>query len=175
MVGTRQFSWVVMACIFVALLPGCWGGSVARSDFLVINVLDNPDCLIKGSINVPFADFESYIQKQLSAGAIDKETEIVVYCSNYMCSASGASWQYLSNQGFANIWAYEAGMAAWYQAGLPVEGACKSAYLTGANEPLGAHDSKVRTISTDELKKKMDDHADHSKGSSCCGNAGHAG
>lgn len=120
---------------------------------MVVNVLDPEqyqDCHIKGSINVPFDRLESFAQK------LDQETELVFYCSNYMCAASGKAAQLLEQKGFKRVWAYEAGMADWYQKQLPVEGGCKSAYLNMKNYPLQAEEqASFVTISTNDLKAKL--------------------
>src|SRR5260221_674614 len=72
-----------------------------KSDLIVINVLDKnlyDDCHIKGSINVPFGEIKEYASK------IDKSTPVVVYCSNYQCTASGAAAKMLQDMGFENVW-----------------------------------------------------------------------
>lgn len=145
-------------CVFVVavslLLGGC--GCAKRHDvhqLLVINVLDPElyaDCHIKGSINVPFETVEQFAQQ------LDKNTPIVAYCSNYKCTASYLTARLLKQSGFKYVWAYEAGMAGWYQQGLPVEGPCKQAYLTMANKPLaGDSVSDVSVITTTDLHQKM--------------------
>lgn len=137
------------------LLSGCkWFSGNKKQELKVINVLDKnlyDDCHIKGSINVPFEDFEQYAKN------LDKDTHVVVYCSNYMCTASGASARKLSEMGFKNVWAYEAGMAEWYQAGLPVEpkDICKQEYLKMQVAKPEHEDKSVKVISTQELKDKM--------------------
>jgi len=118
----------------------------------VVNVLDRDlfdDCHIKGSVNVPFEQLESF------AKGLDKDTPIVLYCSNYKCTASGLGARMLKDVAFKDVWAYEAGLAEWYQLGLPVNGPCKEAYLKMENKPIDSFDTSVKIISTDELQKKM--------------------
>ena len=113
------------------------------------------DCRIAGSINVPFEDVETF------AKDLDRNAEIVVYCANYMCTASAAAAQKLKDMGFANVWAYEGGTAEWYQMGLkaednyPVEGSCQASYLAAANEKPAHAESSVSVISAEELHEKM--------------------
>lgn len=140
-------------------LSGCWWwGKSSEAEvkpdqkLYVINVLDKPffdDCHIKGSIHVPFEKMNDFASK------LNKNTELVIYCSNYMCSASGQVTEELIAKGFQHVWAYEAGMSDWSQRGFPCEGACKKPYLTTENK---AHDGvgKVPTISSEELKQKME-------------------
>jgi len=120
---------------------------------VVINVLDKniyDDCRIKGSINVPFDKVEEY------AKGLDKNTHVVLYCTNYMCTASGAAARMLKKMGFENVWAYEAGMADWFQNKLPVEGACKESYLNMRIEKSEDSDEQgIKPITTMELRDKM--------------------
>lgn len=120
---------------------------------LVINVLGKDsydDCHIKGSINIPGEELKSYAQ------TLDKNQHIVVYCGNYMCPASAMAWKTLTDLGFKNVWAYEGGMAEWYQMGFPVEGSCKENYLKQSYEkPSEPHIAEIKTISAGELKRSL--------------------
>lgn len=123
-----------------------------KSGLVVINVLDKAlydDCHIKGSVHVPFESIEKYAQQ------FDPEqVEIVVYCSNYFCTSSGYACKLLKDKGFKHVWAYEGGIAEWYQMGFPVEGACQQAYLSKKIAPL-AQDESQDTITVHELLMKM--------------------
>lgn len=138
------------------LLPGCLGGKKEKDSGLkVVNVLDKKfydDAHIPGSIHIPIMEVEERAKEWA------KETKIVVYCSNYACSASGTVARKLKNNlKFQNVYAYEAGMAGWKQAGLPVEGPAQEGYLDMPNERFS--DRKhvdVEEISTEELKKLLD-------------------
>lgn len=121
---------------------------------VVINVLDKEDyddCHIKGSINIPFIEIEKEVQEK-----IDKDAIIVLYCSNYMCSASGAARDQLLKIGYKNVFAYEGGTAEWYQNGYQVDGPCKKPYLqVKMKEPKEKASSGI--ISIQELKKKLEE------------------
>lgn len=157
----RQVQTFVVLSSILALLPACWPfdkKEETKQDLYVINVLDKvnyEDCHIAGSKNVPFEDVETF------AKDLDRNAEVVVYCSNYMCSASAAAAQKLKDMGFANVWAYEGGTAEWYQLGLkekdnyPVEGSCQSSYLAASNEKPAHAESSVSVISAEELHAKM--------------------
>jgi rhodanese-related sulfurtransferase len=127
--------------------------SKSEPDLYVVNVLDSNlygDCHIKGSINVPFGEHEEWAKK------LDKNSHIVFYCSNYMCTASGQAAKDLKKLGFNNVWAYEAGMADWFQNKLPVEGSCKEAYLNmQMNKPEIDQQDGVQHITTQDLHNKM--------------------
>jgi rhodanese-related sulfurtransferase len=134
---------------------------VISGNLRVINVLDKEffdDCRIKGSVNIPFMDpddpekspIDSYVKN------LPKDTKLVVYCSNYMCTASGEITKKLKGMGFEDVWAYEAGMADWYQKGLPTEGSCKEGYLTKVIDAPKEH-SGFKVISTEELKQMIDE------------------
>lgn len=137
-------------------------GAKEMPKFVIVNVLDKAqfdDCHIKGSINVPYEDIESYAEKHF-----DKEnTQIVVHCSNYKCTASGASAKQLMDLGFKHVWAYEAGTAEAKKEGIPMQGPCKEAYLQDFAKPDGYDQlhakAKFKIISTEELKKKMNEFA----------------
>mgnify|MGYP000592641085 CR=1 FL=1 len=134
-------------------LAGCWGNSQAKkTGLVVINVLDRnlyDDCHIKDSIHVPFDAIEQY------AKGIDKNAEIVIYCSNYMCATSSYAASKLSEIGFANVRVYEGGVAEWFQKGLPVEGPGRQSYLSKAMKPMNVDENPVPVITAEELARKM--------------------
>jgi len=145
----------------LALLPGCWPFSSSEKKaefayderFVVISVNDkdvHADCSIKGSINVALSDIESFSKK------LKKDAEIVIYCTNYMCSASGLAAKQLKALGFEKVRAYEGGSAEWFQAGYPVEGSCKMPYL---KQKMTHHEGAQQRdiIEVTELKRKMDE------------------
>jgi rhodanese-related sulfurtransferase len=137
-----------------ALLVVAACSTTQDNSLLVINVLgaeQYKDAHIKGSINVPFDQVEAYAKK------LDKKREIVFYCANYMCSASGASAEMLKKMGFENVWAYEGGTAEWYQLGYPIDGAAGEGYLKAENKKPAVEESHAYGIITaQELKKKME-------------------
>ncbi len=161
----RQIQKALVLIGVIALLPACWSfdkKEAKKESLYVLNVLDKEDyndCRIAGSKNVPFNDVKDFAKN------LDKNTEIVVYCANYMCSSSGSAAQQLKELGFQNVWAYEGGTAEWYQLGLkeggkyPVEGSCKAGYLSAPNDKP-AHDENmtVPVISAQELHAKMVSH-----------------
>jgi rhodanese-related sulfurtransferase len=69
---------------------------------------------IPGSVHFPTID-EAY-------GALDKDDEIVVYCSDPACVASQFAYKALVEQGYTKVRRYAGGLADWQQAGLPLEG-----------------------------------------------------
>lgn len=134
----------------ILFLYGC-ACQRARQDFFVINVLDKEtfdDCHIKGSINIPFDDLEKEISH------FDKNDTIILYCTDYQCTASKYGVEMFKEAGFKNVYAYEAGMNEWYQQGLPVVGACKADYLKHKNEKIEIiEDNEI--ITTQNLKEKI--------------------
>ncbi len=134
-------------------LPACWQAS-EKEGLFVVNVLDADhfnDCHIKGSINISLDQLNEF------AKSLNKQkAEVVFYCSNYMCTASGFAAQKLKDMGFKQVWAYEAGMADWHQKGLPTTGVCNKAYLEKQiEEPELDQTKDISIISTEELAKKM--------------------
>lgn len=134
---------------------------VAMQKIVLINVLNKEqyvDCHIPGSISVPFQDLEQFAQ------TLDKNTEIILYCSNYQCTASSAGAQMLIEKGFSNVSAFEGGIAQWYQLGYPVEGTCALPYLKKEiAEPqksdLASEGTLIKIITAQELKQKLDNSA----------------
>ncbi len=148
------------------LFPGCsCFKHEAVPQLLIINVLDPElynDCHIDGSINVQFEQLESF------ASHLDPHTYVVIYCSNYKCTASLFGARLLKKMGFDHVWAYEAGMAGWYQQKLPSVGPAKQAYLTMENEPFENEAEKELIISTQDLQKKLATMKLYSAGTCCC-------
>jgi rhodanese-related sulfurtransferase len=145
-------------CVFVlgllVLLTGCW--QMQGPTLYVINVLDEKsynECHITGSISVPYTQV-----MQWAATLPDKEVEIVVYCANYACTASEYATQQLLQDGFKNVFAYEAGMHDWHAKGYPEECPVESAYLLQENSPPKEQIVDVPGITTQELYQKMLNH-----------------
>lgn len=159
----RTVSGIIFgALFFLCFLPGCWQESEKKTDekksLYVINLLDKAcytDCHIKDSVHVPFDELPAFV------ATLPKDTELIVYCANYLCGASGAAYKQLIDGGFTQVSAYEGGIAEWYQLGYPVEGTCTQEYLKKAvNQPVIDQEQKesmvsVRTITAEELHKKL--------------------
>lgn len=145
--------YIKVFCLFTAtfLIAAC-SCQLSRK-LLVVNVLDQElynDCHIAGSINVPFDQLEDFAQKT------SKGTPIVLYCSNYRCTASGIGARMLKNLGFSNVAIYEGGTAEWYQKKLPVQGPCKQAYLTMENQPVVTeNDGQIPVLTCQQLQEKL--------------------
>lgn len=120
---------------------------------LVINVLDQEaydDCHIAGSVHIDFDNVEAYVQN------MSKDTEIILYCSNYACSTSDFVGKKLQALGYTNVWAYEGGIAEWKQHGLPTVGLGKKEYLKRVmKKPVKDSESSVPVITMQELAKKL--------------------
>ena len=164
----------------LVMLPACFGDSSKSQEccpcdmhhaaehikeavpgVVLVNVLDKEhfeNCRIQGSINIPFEEVDKFAD-QLTKEYTDKAAiEVIVYCSNYMCSASGDTAKMLAKRGFSNVKAYEAGMAEWYQQGLPTEGPCKLegfAYLKKKMAAPAHETHEFAVITTHELAEKL--------------------
>ena len=180
---TKKYVYAA-ALALIVLLPGCriWQckkdseqGQASSAQALaqardnklyVINVLEKSlydDCHIKGSINVPYEGVDAFVSN------LSKDVQMVVYCSNYQCTASHQIAKKLIDQGFTQVWAYEGGMAQWYQMGAqdssqranyPIEGACspqRNGYLTKEIERSN-DEPTVPVIDAQELRQKMVEH-----------------
>jgi rhodanese-related sulfurtransferase len=54
--------------------------------------------------------------------ALDKDDDIVVYCSQVKCHSSVAMYQNLVDHGYRHVRRYSGGIVDWEDAGLPLEG-----------------------------------------------------
>lgn len=133
-------------------LSGCWG---TKQSLYVVNVLDSSlynECHILGSINVPYVDVAQW------AEGIDKNVEIVTYCSNYACTGSEFAAKQLIDMGFTDVWAYEAGMHDWHKKGYPETCTKESVYLQQGNPEPSQDVSDVPSLTTEQLYQKMIEH-----------------
>lgn len=89
------------------------------SDIALIEVLDHNEYKkghIQGAINIPLAKIVSEAKK-----LFDKDRELILYCSDYECSASPTAGKKLENAGFDNVYHYPGGKKEWKEAGYPME------------------------------------------------------
>jgi len=85
-----------------------------RREFKLINCLDEwmfREKRIPGSIR-----FERHLLNTLN-----REEEIIVYCSNPGCTASVLVYQQFVQHGFQNVWHYPGGIADWEDGGHAFE------------------------------------------------------
>ena len=69
---------------------------------------------IPGSLHLPTLDQALQV--------LNSNDDVVVYCSNPDCRASYVLYRGLEARGFHRLQRFEGGLAAWEQAGLPLEG-----------------------------------------------------
>jgi len=141
----------------IAFLSGCWGSSNSQqqktSTLKVINVLDKSyfdDCHIKGSINIPFDEFEQ------SLNNLSKNDEYVIYCSNYACTAAPYGAQLMKDAGFQEVSLLPGGIVEWYQKGLPCDGPGQLQYLKEENPVLDEHGhDDLKLLTPEQLFEKL--------------------
>ena len=88
-----------------------------HDDFKLVNALGEWAFRAKhipGSLH--FATPEEAMQ------ALDKDDDIVVYCSDVNCPASVAAYHTLIRNGYHHVRRYSGGLSDWEQAGYPLEG-----------------------------------------------------
>jgi len=71
---------------------------------------------IKGAINIPLENIATEAKDKF-----DKDDELVVYCSDYECTASPAAAKKLEDTGFTNVYHYAGGKKEWKESGYPME------------------------------------------------------
>jgi rhodanese-related sulfurtransferase len=113
------------------------------------------DAHIPGSIRMDVRELEEKTKHW------PKDTEIVTYCANYQCTASGDAVKKLHDLGFTNVKVFEGGIAQWYQRGkqnssdYPLTGAGQKTWLKQETEKTQAVDAQVQEISAEELSQKL--------------------
>lgn len=111
------------------------------------------DAHIPGAINVQERDVEQYFDRW------SKETPIVFYCANVMCTASQEATHKAREYGFKYAYAYKGGMAEWYQLAqqypetYSVVGPAQEAYLSMPSEVTQQMMDKDTVITAQELQK----------------------
>ena len=157
----KKSSLILSSLCFLSLLgTSCRMGQkkeVVKEGLVLVNVLAKEyfdDCRIAGSINLSMDELKDYATKNWDKNL----THIVVYCGNYMCTASGDSAKMLIKEdlGFKNVWAYEGGSAEWKHKGYPVEGPCQQGYLNTYEQGGHEVDPDTPVITADELKAKIE-------------------
>jgi len=71
---------------------------------------------IKGAINIQFNRIGTEARRRFN-----KNDELVLYCSDEDCRASGIAAEKLEGMGFTNVRVYTRGKKDWQDAQLPVE------------------------------------------------------
>ena len=69
---------------------------------------------IPGSVHFPTVE--------ATLAALDKDDEIVVYCSDEACVASQYAYRALIDHGYRNVRRYAGGLSDWSAAGYPLVG-----------------------------------------------------
>lgn len=158
----NRFYSVMLMVVCSLFLTGCWPFSssekATKPQLVMINVLDKAefdDCHITGSINITFDEFEAKVP------SLNKNNHYVLYCADYMCMSSGFCAKLLKDAKFEHVWAYEGGMAEWFQKGYPHEGPAVLEYLTSENMNMseGEEQGDVPTITAEQLLEKMEQFA----------------
>lgn len=75
---------------------------------------------IPGSLNLPCSP--SLYASADALKDLDRDDEIVVYCSNEACFSSIAVYYLLEKRGYKRVSRYAGGLLDWEQADYPVEG-----------------------------------------------------
>ncbi|HSL00050.1 MAG TPA: rhodanese-like domain-containing protein [Rubrobacteraceae bacterium] len=97
-----------------------WQKMERGDDFVLVDALSTQhyeSSHLPGAVNLPL-EFVDEAERVLP----DKSAEIIVYCMNSDCAASGEEVRELSEMGYENVRHYASGKQDWIRAGLPVEG-----------------------------------------------------
>ena len=89
---------------------------LANKNFVFVNVhIPFEGNIAKTDMSIPY----DQIDQNLAKLPTDKTAKIVLYCRSGRMSAIAA--EALIGLGYTNLWNLSGGMAAWEQAGLPIE------------------------------------------------------
>jgi len=159
MLRTINLKMISLISVCSLFLVGCsfFSSNQKEAQLIIINVLDKnefDDCHIKGSIHIPFGEFENKV------ASFNKNNHYVLYCADYACMSSGYCAKLLRDAKFENIWEYSGGMVDWYQKGYPIEGPAQEDYLKEENVNLNDeqdNEDVVFTITAEDLLIKIKD------------------
>ncbi|MBA3954189.1 rhodanese-like domain-containing protein [Candidatus Dependentiae bacterium] len=113
------------------------------------------DAHIPGSVRMDLDQLEEKTQHW------PKDIEIVTYCANYQCTASGEAVKKLHALGFTNVKVYEGGIAQWTQkaalnsSDYPVSGLGQAKWLKQEVDKSQPVDLTVQEITAEELSQKL--------------------
>lgn len=160
---------IVIISLLVVMILVFWSSALKKylsmplpqPQVYLLNVLDKKefdDAHIPGSLHLsPAIKLSSFVEKW------DRIKPVVTYCSNYYCTASMHIAKKLKELGFSNVYAYEAGIAEWYQMAqkdpkkYPVVGPAKSAYLNIKVPHPDKKEHEIPIITTEKLQKMLED------------------
>lgn len=157
----RSHIWYVLVINMMLVLPGCnWFSSADNAEnkkaLHIINVNDKvlyDDAHIKGDSNIPFEEFENL--EALTKGW-NKASEIVIYCTDYACTASKIIAKEFLKLGFKNAYVYTGGAAEWHKLSkenpaYEMLGSQKQHYLNQLNEKIETSDPEIRVVTAEQL------------------------
>jgi rhodanese-related sulfurtransferase len=76
----------------------------------------------RGEVNWVLPGSIHFDQPEDLYSALDKDDEIIVYCSNVDCLSSVAVYRALVSRGYSNVRRYAGGLLEWEDSALPLEG-----------------------------------------------------
>jgi rhodanese-related sulfurtransferase len=63
-----------------------------------------------------------FVTPEDALAMLERDDDIVVYCTGYDCIASVYAYEYLEQHGYMHVRRYAGGIIEWEEAGYPLEG-----------------------------------------------------
>lgn len=138
MMNIAFYSLLTVTCL---MLPGCdWFHKQSQEhintiykNLYLIDVNDKElynNAKIAGSFNVQYDDLDEISKK------LDKNYDIVLYCTDYACTESDRAARLMRSLGFEKVFVYSGGIHQWYLLSLkdnksyPIEGPATEKFLS---------------------------------------------
>ncbi len=161
----KNTRYSILSLVFLILaMPGCaWFGKKPQAAEPTLRLVDAntekiyKDAHIPGAVHVDLGRIEE------AAAGWNKETPVVIYCSDYTCTSSHMVAKQLKELGFNDIAVYAGGINEWYQRSkenkekYPVEGEAQHELLQKEVTQTVSTEGDVHIITAEELSKKLEE------------------
>ncbi len=166
-----MFSALSLLLLVVLAVPACdWfkkkapeaAAEVKEAQEPKLRLVDVNTEEVYADAHIPGAIHTSVDRVGETAKDWNKETPVVVYCSDYKCRASDSAAKKLTELGFKDVRVYQGGVHEWVKlakenkAAYPYEGSAKAEHFQKEVAKEAAPEG-TRTISAEDLSKLVEE------------------